>query len=54
VYNVQRILAHRGRANNRQIKVRWMGYSSTYDTWEPVSNFENNSVWLEYEADHDL
>jgi transposase InsO family protein len=38
VYEVERILNHRGEGDNREYLIRWKGYGSKDDTWEPVSN----------------
>ena len=38
VWEVEKIVDHRGEGDNRQYKVRWKGYTQEDDTWEPVSN----------------
>ena len=38
VWEVDRIVNHRGEGDNREYKVHWKGYSCDEDTWEPVSN----------------
>jgi transposase InsO family protein len=38
VWEVDRIVDHRGEGDNREYKVHWKGYSSDEDTWEPISN----------------
>jgi RNase H-like domain found in reverse transcriptase/Chromo (CHRromatin Organisation MOdifier) domain/Reverse transcriptase (RNA-dependent DNA polymerase)/Integrase zinc binding domain/Integrase core domain len=38
VFEVERILDHRGEGDNRVYKVLWKGYPPEEATWEPVSN----------------
>jgi len=38
VWEVDKIVAHRGEGLNREYKVHWKGYSSDEETWEPISN----------------
>ena len=38
VWEVDKIVDHRGEGDNREYKVHWKGYSSDENTWEPVSN----------------
>ena len=36
---VSRLLAQRAGANGEmEIRVRWLGFTSAFDTWEPISN----------------
>ena len=38
VYEVDKIVDHRGEGDNREYKVLWKGYPAEDATWEPVSN----------------
>ena len=38
MYDVERIIDHRGEGDNREYKVLWKGYPADEATWEPVSN----------------
>jgi hypothetical protein len=38
-YVIDKILAHRGSGKGLRFKVRWRGYGSEDDTWEPLSTF---------------
>ena len=49
-YEVQRILAHRGAGEKREYLVRWKGYTSDHDSWEPLSNFNTREVIERYHA----
>ena len=36
---VKRLVRHRvGKNGSMELKVRWLGFSEQFDTWEPVSN----------------
>lgn len=43
-YEVQAILNHRGEAPNHEYLVRWKGFDSSYDTWEPPSMFDTKDL----------
>ncbi len=40
-YEAEAIVGKRGKGRRVEYKVRWLGYSATDDTWEPISNLEN-------------
>ena len=46
-WEVETILADRKRGKGEQFLVRWKGYTSADDTWEPAKNLENASEALE-------
>ena len=43
---VNKIIDHRFVRNRPQFRVNWLGWSSDYDSWEPLSSFENTSAAL--------
>lgn len=47
-YEVERILDHRGPISKREYLVRWKGYSSDQDSWEPASNFDSPLLIQQY------
>ena len=55
---VQKILKHRleeGSKTSIEFLVRWKGYSSEHDTWEPHDNMENClTVLNKYKKEHKL
>ena len=44
IFEVQAILNHRGEEPNHEYLVRWKGYDSSYDTWEPPAMFDSKEV----------
>ncbi|VDH96760.1 Hypothetical predicted protein [Mytilus galloprovincialis] len=42
IYDVERILKCRKRGNIKQYLIKWQGYSSSQNTWEPSNNIPNN------------
>jgi hypothetical protein len=52
---VESIIAHRKRDTSYQYLIRWKGYGSNNDTWEPASNLSNTEEILEeYKTTHSL
>ena len=48
VYEVESIRDHRGPPGNRQYLVRWEGFTSADDSWEPESNIYTDECIREY------
>ena len=40
-YEVEAVLGHRGKPGRRTFLIRWKGYSTAEDTWEPERNLGN-------------
>ena len=38
MYEVDRIIGHKGEGDDRTYLIRWKGYGPEGDTWEPVAN----------------
>ena len=48
-YYVETILSHKFEQDGTALfKIRWLGYPESFDTWEPVSNFDDKSVVTNY------
>ena len=51
-FYVDKILGHKGHGTSRRYLVKWHGYGSSYNTWEPFENFEDQSVITRYLRAH--
>lgn len=40
-YEVEKIVAHRGKGKTFEYRIRWQGYDEDEDTWEPPGNINN-------------
>lgn len=40
-FEVESILNHRGRGQKREFLIKWLGYDSTQNSWEPIKNLAN-------------
>lgn len=54
IFEIDRILAHEVKAKKKLFKIRWKGYSSKWDTWEPEENILDRSILNEYCEKHSL
>lgn len=41
LFKVEKILRRRGKGENREVLVRWLGYGPEFDQWIPVSSLES-------------
>jgi hypothetical protein len=48
IYLVEQILAHKGDIGNRKYLIKWKGYSSSENTWEPAANIFNEQLIMDY------
>ena len=46
-YKVKTLLAHRRQGQQRQYLVKWKGYDTSHNTWEPTRNLINAGEALE-------
>ena len=46
-YEVEMLLAHRQQGRQRQYLVKWKGYDTSHNTWEPTRNLVNADEALE-------
>ena len=53
VYQVERIIAHRGTAPRYEYLVRWKGWSEEDDTWEPEANLIDRQCLQKYWKDQE-
>lgn len=47
-YDVEEILGHRETCSRLELKLRWVGFCEEHDSWEPVGNFDANSMVQSY------
>ncbi|CDH61237.1 hypothetical protein RO3G_15388 [Lichtheimia corymbifera JMRC:FSU:9682] len=48
VYEVERILDHKGRPGHYQYLIKWKGYSEAQNTWEPQDNLNAECLLSQY------
>ncbi|KAJ8651291.1 hypothetical protein O0I10_013223 [Lichtheimia ornata] len=48
VYEVERILDHKGRPGHYQYLIKWKGYSEAQNTWEPQDNLNAERILSQY------
>ena len=48
VYEVERILDHKGRPGNYQYLIKWKGYSDADNSWEPQDNVNAERILVDY------
>jgi hypothetical protein len=48
VYVVEKIVDHRGSKLNQEYLVKWKGFDSSMNTWEPYSNFIDTDTIIQY------
>ena len=54
-YEVEAVLGHRGKPGGHTFLIRWKGYSTAEDTWEPERNLGNaQSMISEYKVSQPL
>lgn len=51
-YEVEQILGHRGELRSFEYLIRWKGYATEYDTWEPESTLCCPDLLREYQQAH--
>ena len=50
VYEIEKIIGHKGEGDDRMYLIRWKGWGPEHDTWEPVSNIHTDEAIQDYLA----
>lgn len=53
-YEVSCVVAERGSGKSKQVRVRWVGWPPSDDTWEPAASFPAKDKIAEFQADRTL
>lgn len=53
-YAVENIIGHKKKNHKNYFLVRWEGFTSKYDTWEPENNLKHLSVYKKYTKDKSI
>ena len=54
-YEVKAIVTHKPQGQRNLYLVKWKGYPTSDNTWEPVRNLDNaKQILEEYKTQHDL
>lgn len=53
-FEVERLLDHKVKNDERYFQIRWKGYDADADTWEPESYLSCPSILKEYKREHNL
>lgn len=40
-FDVEKIVGKRVKNNQTEYLIKWLGYSDSYNTWEPLDNLDN-------------
>jgi len=49
MYEPEEILATRHKKGKKEVLVKWVGYGTDDNSWEPLHNFEELDVWKKYQ-----
>ena len=50
MFKIEKVLKYKGRGNNKEALVRWLGWPKHFDSWIPVSEINNLNNDKKYEV----